>query len=102
MQRFKVMQPFARLPIDESSEQFAFDIFTDQAGHGHALVADRLGVDVLDDDVAVAQVLEFLGIERDGLVAFVAVWEEEFCSTVHAGALFGDLIDFALPAAAEH
>lgn len=56
---------------------------------------------VLDDDLALGELLELGGVEIEGLVLFVALGVEELCGAFGAGAFFDDAVDLALPASAE-
>lgn len=93
-------ESFTGLPVNERAEQFALDEFGDEEGDGPVVEVAVLRI-VLDDDAAVAELVEFFGVVFAGLVAFVPLWVEEFGRSFNAGGEFFDEVDFAFPALAE-
>ena len=91
----------AGLALEELGQQLALHVVGDQHGDGEALVLDRLLGVVLDQDRALPQLVQLLGVEAHGAVGLVALGEEELGRPFDAGRALLHQVDLALPAAAQ-
>jgi hypothetical protein len=95
------VKPSAGLPREEVGEELSLDVLRDQHGNRRAPDEDRLFRVVVDDDRAVAELVELSGVELRRLVAQVAMGKEELGRSLDPGALLSNPVDLALPAAPE-
>jgi hypothetical protein len=101
VESLKRMEPPPRLPAEEIREELPLDVFGDQHRNRSPSQEDGfLGV-IVDDDGAVAELVKLPGVEFRGLVAQVAMREEELRRALDAGALLADPIHLAFPASSE-
>jgi hypothetical protein len=93
------MQPSAGLTLEKVGEELSLDVLRDQHGDRSAPDEDRLFRVVVDDDGAVAELVELPGVELRRLVPQVPVGKEELRRALDAGASLSNPVDLALPAA---
>ena len=94
-----------RAPASVIAEQFAvFELppfaprYNIAPSQPVAVVPEDFRVMILDDDVAAAEPVQLLGVERDRPVAHVAMRIEHLGSPGDARTALYDLVDLALPA----
>ncbi len=95
------MESSARLPFQKIREQLSLYILGDEDRDELAPQWDDLLRMVVDDNGTSSQFVEFSGIGLGGLVARVAMGEEQLCRTLDVRVLFPDLVYLTLPATAE-
>ena len=95
------VEPSAGLPLEKVGEELSLDVLRDQHRNRSAPDEDRLFGVIVDDDRAVAELVELPGVELRRLVAQVAMGEEELRRALDAGAPLSNPVDLALPAAPE-
>jgi hypothetical protein len=91
----------SRLALQEIREQLALYILGDQDRDELAAQRDDLLRMIVDDNGTSSQFVELPGIGFGGLVARVAMGEEQLCRTLDVGVLFPDLVYLTLPATAK-
>lgn len=95
------MQPSPGLTLEKVGEELSLDVLRDQHGDRSAPDEDRLFRVVVDDDGAVAELVELPGVELRRLVPQVPMGKEELRRALDARAPLSNPVDLALPAAPE-
>ncbi len=95
------MESSARLALQEIREQLSLYILGDEDRDELPAQRDDLLRMVVDDNRTSSQFVELPGIGFGGLVARVAMGEEQLCRALDVRVLFPDLVYLALPATTE-
>ena len=91
----------ARLPFQKVRKQLAFyELGDEDRDELPPQRDDFLGM-VVDDNGTSSQLVKFSSVGFGGLVAQIAMREEQLCSTLDVGVLFPNLVYLALPTSAE-
>ena len=98
MQRLERCESLARLPIQELAQNLAFNKLGDKHGNTGTFVENVFLRVILNNDRAMAQLVQLFGVKLRRAIFQVAMGKEKFRRSVNTGCELPDQVDFTLPA----